>query len=378
MTSEERRQKRFQRRHVQRLERERNKIQQIGDYNQLFTYINLYKAFYLCENGVRWKSSIQKQESLLPLKTLEIQRNLQKRDFKPLKFMEFDINERGKIRHIRAVDIGERCTERVLCDEYLLPLLAPKLIYDNGASLKGRGTDFSLNRLKTHLLRHYKKYGNSGYIFQFDFSKYFDNVNHEVLLKLLSKDIPDKDILLMLKNDIDSFGDKGLGLGSQVSQVCAIYYPTLLDRYFKEVLHIKGYGRYMDDGYAICKDLDEVKKCREGLYKMANKLGITINDKKVSVTKLSSTFIFLKKRINLTDSGKVIIRLGKKSIHQARRRLNKMFKKYNGSPEGLAYILSAFRSWYGMSKGYANYYVTENYKKLFDELMIKYYGASEN
>ncbi len=373
MRSEERHERRFQRRHVHRLERERKKEQQIGNYDDIFTYINLYKAFYLCRNGVRWKSSIQKQESLLPLKTLEIRNKLQSREFKPLKFLEFDICERGKIRHIRAVDIDERCIERTLCDKYLVPVLSSKLIFDNGASLKGKGTDFALDRLKAHLLRHYKKYGNNGYIFQFDFSKFFDNINHDVLLKLLSKDIKDKDILSMVKNDIKSFGDKGLGLGSQVSQICAIYYPTLLDRYFKEVLKIKGYGRYMDDGYAICKDLKEVKKCREGLYKMAKILDITINNKKVSVTKLSSTFIFLKKRINLTDSGKVIIRLGKKSIHQARRRLTKMFKKYNGSPEGLQFILESYRSWYGMSKGYKNYYVTENYKLLFQKLMKKYY-----
>lgn len=373
MTSEERRKKRFHNRHIQRLERERNKLQQIGNYDDVFSYINLYKAFYLCEKGVRWKASIQKQESLLPLKTLETHRKLQQRNIKPLNFMEFDIYERGKIRHIRAVDIDERSIERVLCDNYLIPVLTPKLIFDNGASLKGKGIDFSLNRLKSQLLKHYKKYGNSGYIFQYDFSKFFDNINHQVLLKLLSKDILDKDIFYLVKNNIDSFGDRGLGLGSQVSQVCSIYYPTLLDRYFKEVLHIKGYGRYMDDGYAICKDLDEVKKCREGLYKMAKILDITINNKKVSVTKLSSTFIFLKKRINLTDSGKVVIRLGKKSIHDARRRLVKMFKKYDGSPEGLNYILMAYRSWYGMSKGYANYYASENYKKLFERLMKEYY-----
>ncbi len=368
MKSEERREKRYQRRHAQREKKKINKMQQIGNYNEVFAYDNLYKSFYLCRKGVRWKSSIQRYEAILPIATLKIHKKLQEKKFQPLKFKEFDIFERGKIRHIRAVNIDERCSERVLCDKYLIPVLAPKLIYDNGASLKGRGTDFALNRLKTHLLRHYKKYGNTGYIFQFDFSKYFDNINHKILISLLSKDIKDKDILAMLKNNIDSFGEKGLGLGSQVSQICAVYYPTLLDRYFKEVLKIKGYGRYMDDGYAICKDLKEVKACQDGLRKMAKLLDITINDKKVSVTKLSSTFIFLKKRINLTTSGQVIIRLGKKSIHQARRRLVKMFKKYQGRKDGEEFIQSAFNSWYGMSKGYKNYYVSENYRKLYETL----------
>lgn len=377
MTSEERHKARYHRRHAIRENKRKEKLQQIGSYDDIFTYINLYKSFYFCREGVRWKKSIQNYEATLPISTFKLCKRIKSKKFTPLQFLEFDINERGKIRHIKAVDIRERCCQRILCDNYLHPLLAPKFIFDNGASLKNKGTDFSLRRIKTHLLRHYKKYGNNGYIFQYDFSKYFDNIDHSILLGLLQKDIPDKDIYNMTKNIIDSFGDKGLGLGSQVSQTCAIYYPTLLDRYFKEILHIKGYGRYMDDGYAICKDLEEVRKCREGLEKMTKALNITLNPSKITITKLSHTFTFLKKRITLTDTGKVIIRMGRKSITQARRRLKKMFRKYKGKPENMKYILSSYRSWYGMSKGYKNYHTSENYKQLYENLYKKTFGRSE-
>ena len=368
MTSEERRDARFQRRRALRDEKKKRKMLQIGNYNDIFTYINLYDAFYNCRTGVRWKASVQKFEATLPLVTLEMFNQTQKREFKPLKFFEFDINERGKMRHIMAMTIADRCIQKVLCEKYLTPVLEPKLIFDNGASQKGKGTDFSLRRLKRQLLYHYKKYGREGYILQYDFSKYFNRIDHKILLELLKKDIPDKDIYRMMESIIHSFGDEGLGLGSQVSQTCAIYYPTLLDRYFKETLHIKGYGRYMDDGYALCKDLDEVNKCKQGLKEMADKLHIVLNEKKVTVTKLSNTFIFLKKRFQLTENGQVIIKISKQSAHKARRRLRKMFQKYSGQPENMHYILDSYRSWYGMSAGTKNYFITENYKKLFNKL----------
>ena len=298
MTSKERHENRFQRRVIERKNKKNAKLARLGGYDNVFSYDRLYGAFYLCRKGVRWKGSIQSYEALLPLSTLKIYRTMYRRQFEPMGFLEFNIMERGKKRHIRALKIAERCIQRSLCDYYLTPLFEPQLIYDNGASQEGKGTDFTLNRLKRFLLYYYRvNHTNEGYALQFDFSSYFDNINHEILLQLSEKVISDKEIYEVFKQMIKCFGDKGLGLGSQVSQLAAIYYPTLLDRYFKEVMHMKGYCRYMDDGIIICRDMNEVNKCKEALYKICKELDIKINEKKLTVSKLSKTFIFLKKRI---------------------------------------------------------------------------------
>lgn len=338
---------------------------QIGNYDKVFTYANLYNSYYLCRNGVRWKASIQKYEATLPLTSLNIYNKMKNRKFEKIKFYEFNIMERGKKRHIMAETIADRCIQKVLCNKYLTPVLEPKLIYDNSASIKGKGTDFQLRRIKSQLAYHYKKYGNTGYIFQFDFSKFFNNINHDILLRMLKKDIKDKDIYNYLKIIIDSFGEKGLGLGSQVSQIMAIYYPTMIDRYFKEVLHIKGYGRYMDDGYAICKNLDEAKRCKDALIKLSNQLDLPLNMKKITISRLNKTFIFLKKRIQLLDSGKIIIKIDKKSAYKARRKLKKLFKKH----KEIDTLINTYKTWYGLSKKYNNYYISQNYRKLFNKLL---------
>lgn len=54
---------------------------------------------------------------------------------------------------------------------------------------------------------------------------------------------------------IDSFeGEKGLGLGSQISQIMELLVLNDLDHFIKERLHIKHYIRYMDDFILIHSD----------------------------------------------------------------------------------------------------------------------------
>ena len=46
-------------------------------------------------------------------------------------------------------------------------------------------------------------------------------------------------------NFIQAFGpEKSLGLGSEVSQICAVFFPNKVDHFIKEKLRIKYYGRY--------------------------------------------------------------------------------------------------------------------------------------
>ena len=127
--------------------------------------------------------------------------------------------------------------------------------------MKDKGIDFAVNRLIVHLQRHYRKYGNNGYALVFDFSKYFDSINHDKLKSIIDDSYPDKRLAAFIKRLVDDFGgEKGLGLGSQISQVSALRFPNQLDHYVKEVLHIKGYGRYMDDGYMLFWTKKEAKE----------------------------------------------------------------------------------------------------------------------
>lgn len=92
-----------------------------------------------------------------------------------------------------------------------MPVLERTFVYDNGASMKNKGYDFAVRRITQHLHEHYRKYGNEGYILLFDFSKFFDNVSHEVVKAILHKEFTDERLLALTEHFIDAFGDKGMG-----------------------------------------------------------------------------------------------------------------------------------------------------------------------
>ncbi|MBP3279232.1 MAG: Reverse transcriptase (RNA-dependent DNA polymerase), partial [Butyrivibrio sp.] len=107
----------------------------------------LYDAFEKSKMGVDWKCSIQKYEYNLLPELIKLRRKLLEGKYKQKPFFEFDINERGKHRHIRSLHISDRVLQRALCDQILIPVFYRYLIYDNGASVKGKGIEFTRQRL---------------------------------------------------------------------------------------------------------------------------------------------------------------------------------------------------------------------------------------
>ena len=203
----------------------------------------------------------------------------------------------------------ERVVQRCLCDYCLVPLMSRSFIYDNAASQKGKGITFSLQRMKTHLRRFYNQYGNDGYILQYDFSKYFDSLPHSKIYEVIDKYVKDERLNSLTKYFVDVFGEKGLGLGSQVSQILSLACANDIDHKMKEVMRAKYYGRYMDDGYIISHDKEYLHRCLEELKSMCEKSGIQLNLRKTQIKKLSKGFVFLKVKFFLLYSGKIVSKI---------------------------------------------------------------------
>lgn len=371
MTSDERREGRYQRRKKKRYKNKRKAYRLYGQYDQVFTFKNLYKAYQQSKKGVMWKASTQKYKANALLHVHEDFESLSKQQYKSKGFYEFDICERGKPRHIKSVHISERVVQKCLCNESVVPAITRSLIYDNGACITGKGIDFTLNRLNTHLHRHYRRNGHEGYVLLFDFSKYFDNISHDALIKLINKlpiDLKLKNILVYF---IKQFGDKGLGLGSQISQICALLLPNPLDHMIKEELHIKGYGRYMDDGYLIHPNKKYLKMCRDKIKDKCDELGIILNLKKTQIIKLSKGFTFLKIRFYLTSSGKVIRLANKKSVVRQRRKLKIFHQKHQNGEMSLYDICCSYQSWKGHIKKARSFQLLKRMDLLYNRLFLR-------
>lgn len=305
------------------------------------TFKDLLDASNKCVRNVAWKSSTQMYQMNRLMWTANLKKRLDDGTYRPKKYTDFKIHERGKLREIRSVHISDRVVQKAFNEKVLKPKTYPHLIYNNAASQKGKGTHFQLRRLKVDLWRHYQKFGRRGYILLIDFSNYFGNINKEILLQMLPLDTEEERLMRAFLND----GCDGLSLGSEVNQTCAIYYASRIDHFIKERLLIKGYGRYMDDSYLIHEDRRHLEYCRDEILKECEKLKIKVNPKKVKIISLTDQFTWLKKRIKLTGSGKVLMRPVKENFKRRRRNLRSQRKLMDGGIMTTEQIKQSYQTW---------------------------------
>lgn len=112
------------------------------------------------------------------------------------------------------------------------------------ASIKYRG----IRKASEITTKYMKDRFNIEYCLKIDISKFYPNINHFILKRLLRKKFKDKHLLELLDMIIDSYPDKkGVPIGSYLSQFLANFYLTYFDHWLKETMKIKYVIRYMDD-----------------------------------------------------------------------------------------------------------------------------------
>ena len=345
-------------------------------YERLLDLNTLYNSALKCKKGVDWKQSVQRYTRDTLLEITALAEHLADGTYSQLPFYEFDIIERGKPRHIRALNFRDRVLQRVLCDELLLPALSKYLIYDNSASLKGKGVSFARKRVKVHLEKYHRHHGREGFVLMVDLKGFFDSIAHVPLMKMFAAKIKDPALLDLLEKMIRPFGDgRSLGLGSQVSQVSGIYFPTEIDNYCKIVRGCRYYGRYMDDMYIIHHDKAFLLDVLEGIKKICRKLELSLNLKKTQVIALRNGFTFLKMRYLYTETGHIKVIPCKRTFIRQKRKIRKLLDK---AAKGLLLyddVLQQYRAWRGNLRKYDAYRSLKKMDNYFKEAV---YGTKRD
>lgn len=299
---------------------------------------------------------------------------------------EFLLRERGRTRLITGIPIQDRIVRHVLCDDILLPEVRKHIIYDNCASLNGRGISAQRKRFEVHLHRYFRQYGNEGWILFGDFSKFYDNIIHDIakndLLKLFGNDDYLNWLLGVIfdgfKIDVSYMNDdeyekcmstlfnkleyheipkslltgqkwmhKSVNIGDQLSQIIGIYYPYRIDNYVKYVRSQKFYGRYMDDFYLMSPSRDELEDILQHILQIAEKTGIHINEKKTRIVKICGPYGFLQIRYTLTGDGKVLKQINPQRVSAMRRKLKKLAVMVQNGQRSYDAAETMFKSWMG-------------------------------
>ncbi|WP_432647485.1 reverse transcriptase domain-containing protein [Mitsuokella sp.] len=355
------------------------------------------KAVQRIERASGWKYQTQKYVINRLTEISELKKSVDSENYKPGVPNEFVLYEQGRKRLIKSLPIQDVVLQHALVDKILHPALLSHLIHDNGAGLPGKGISFTRRRFEQQLHWFYRRHRWNGYVLILDFRKYFDNIDHAVLLNMLNKRICNEHIIKLLGEIFDGYNidisfapemeykvfnsleyqdvpknlltgekylHKSLGIGAPISQILGIYYPTPIDTWCKTVKSIHCYNAYMDDRIIIHQDKEFLKQLLKEITIIADELGIHINRRKTQIVKLSHGFTWLKTRYILTPSGKIIKKVPRDVIVRQRRKMKKLAKAGRYSV-----LEEQYKSWRGSKKNYNAAHTLRNLDMLYKELM---------
>ena len=122
------------------------------------------------------------------------------------------------------------------------------------------------------------------YVLKADVTKYFYSIDHDILLRIVSRTIGDPDVLNVLRvlvKEADCIeGNRGLPLGALTSQLLANVYLDQLDHFIKDTLGVRYYVRYMDDFVLLHHDKAELWRLLAEIRDfLACELHLTLNNK---------------------------------------------------------------------------------------------------
>lgn len=354
-----------------------------------FTYDNLLRAARECLSGVMWKGrSIQWRNNMASW-VRKLEEDIDSGRYRPSKPTTVMITS-PKPRTASAQNFRDRVVDKVICHEGgLTEDLFRNAYVDNCACRKDMGTSFALKRMKLHLQRHFRRYGNGGYVIEADIHSFFASISHEAVIRHVYNRVRDPLVRSMVADKIHRYRDEngnecGLDLGSEINQNLANSVLTPLDYAVKQAFGIEGYIRYCDNFILLLPeqvqlnqltDSGEVQVTLDGkdyakmllvrIKEVIHPIGLTLNPK-TTVHPLKYGICFLGFRFILTETGRVIMKPLKKSWKREKRKLKRLVAKYRTGEIEKEKVWHSFRSWEAYRKQ-GN--VTGDIKKMYDYLM---------
>ena len=336
----------------------------------LFTTDTVYVSARRCARGFKHKRDTQAFMQSAWENSYILCRKVLEGRFKPGYYKERVINERGKLRVIRPPKFEWKVVQKVLCDYVVRPALECRMITSNYASIRGRGASKLYEDVYQSISRALRR-DNDEVIVMIDFSKYFANIDLDILFSELSRYIRDEKVLELIRSF--SPGEYGLSLGNELSQVPASFFPSKIDHMVKDEMGIKDYFRYMDDSLTVIKR-DFTDEFLKRVRRKADELGIVINDNKIRIVSVGEPFVFCKERYLFDGSNNRYYRIQNPRIARCERHKLKSFKrKLDAGEMTIDSIHRQYKGVRGMIKSHPN-----NKKKIreLDALYESLFGES--
>lgn len=255
---------------------------------------HLERSMKLAARGKRKREPVQRflnrADRELPLLGAELRAGT----YRPRPYSQFKIKD-PKPRIITRADFRDRVVHHAVCG-VIAPLLERRFVDGSYACRVGKGAHRAVLAAQRFSRCH-------RYFWKSDISRYYDSVDHEVLLAMLGRTFREPRL-----NDLLSIivthkfpgqqPGKGLPIGNLTSQWFANFYLDQLDHFVKEDMRIQGYLRYMDDFVAWADDKGQLFELwRESEGFLRDHLKLRIKGEATHVAPVTEGLAFLGMRV---------------------------------------------------------------------------------
>ena len=270
----------------------------------------------------------------------------------------------GGVRKLGIPTVIDRIIQQAIA-QVLIPIYEPT--FSDGSY------GYRPNRSAQDAIRKVRDFAEEGYRYAvcLDLSKYFDTLNHELLMNMLRETIHDKRLIDLIKkylksgvmeNGVVVKTEEGSPQGGNLSPLLANIY---LDRFDKE---FEGRGvkviRYADDIVLLAKSQRAAERLLETSSRyLEKKLKLKVNTEKSRAVSVYSirNFKFLGFALGRNKNG-TYIRVHAKSMKKAKRKLKELTSRSQGrSVKTVMYNVKVF------IQGWLGYYAIADMKNTIDD-----------
>ena len=250
-----------------------------NQFDKKLTYEKLMQAHNFSKKGKVYRNEIilfnLKQEEYINW----LYENIKNGRYKHGGYTVFYVTQ-PKLRKIEKSRYIDRIVHRWIVDNFLKEYYEKTYISTSYACIKNKGMHKACKDVQK-AMKHCKNKWQEYYILKMDVRKFFDNIDKDILYRILACIINDYKLLKIIKQIVYSNeGKKGQPIGNYTSQTFANIYLNEVDQYIKHKLKCKYYFRYMDDGIILAKTKEEAKQILEKIKKfLKNKLELELNNK---------------------------------------------------------------------------------------------------
>lgn len=266
-------------------------------YNDIISVENLLLAWQEFVSGKKSKLDVQEFSLHLMDNILALHSELASKTYKHGGYHAFNICD-PKPRNIHKASVRDRLVHHAVY-RILYPFFDRKFIADSYSCRLEKGMHKALNRFRDFAFIVSKNHTRTCWVLKCDIRKFFANINHETLMNILRRYIPDADILTLLQGVIASFdapGKRGIGLplGNLTSQLLVNIYMNEFDQFAKHSLKEKYYIRYADDFVFLSEDRVHLQALIAKIEEfLAQQLGLALHPDKLFLKTFQSGVNFL-------------------------------------------------------------------------------------